>query len=216
MTEPDTQFHYHGISLCLYTYLDETEYTEVFKEVKSIDLPDGFANRIVDIDEKDISNCSLYFGESGSESPESTSNQIELNFIEENGDEFNTHIHLHSDSKTLDNSVSILDEILDIVNGAEVRYTTFEAYAFMDFHRLRLPIQSDSEKTPTGIRFEEDGYDYLIQVAPEDPLPEDQDAAIFARMYLDHPEVEISEASIYIDEEVNSFEEYIVEQQKES
>jgi hypothetical protein len=216
MSSDDIQGRLEAVSICSYADLGEDEpLLPKLEQIRSVSLPQEFANRLISIDQDDPSNSEIYIGESGLEPPEESGNYILVDLH----DESTFHIHLYFDHKTSEPAKIAYRNLSKIFGGVRISIIDVDLYADLEFDSLSLPVKQQENRNPNGVRYDEDSRSYLIQRIPSDQIEnsesegegeaESERSVIYARTNEENIGTEIEDVDEYIEEYIGNIVGYL-------
>lgn len=214
MTDDELSAFFDRVSVCSYAdFEDKGELSEYLDKIRSIDLPPGFSNRIIDIDDGNLTDFEIHFGETGPDPPSESENHVLVNYDNEDTDQL--HIHSYMNQSTLDDGLDIFNEISEIVGELDIHILSAQGYAMLQFEELDLPIAEDSQRKPNGVRYSLNDRSYLVQAAPEEMIPEDEEYLIYFRMNQDDISIDTEMGGDLVSERLDELEEYLLSLRKQ-
>jgi len=185
----------------------EDELVSRFRSLEDISVPQGFKNRIIDIDTEDPTESELYFGESGPDTPDERSSNMmtvqsfsvdddeaeetesdesadqeddeeeqvtreegeedsEAQEEEEDSPEAVQWMRATFDGEYLDELQTISNEVIAKIEPVQLQSFSMSLMMEGTLQEFDLPIDWDDDHEVTGVKFQKNGIELLIQTYP--------------------------------------------------
>jgi len=162
----------------------EDELVSRYRSLEDLSAPQGFKNRIIDINRENPVDSEIHIGASGSEPPtELDQDVVAIKSYEYPEDEENQEdseenqtdqseaigeqwIRATFNSENIDELQSLFSEIVAKVEPLTAKSLTIVLTAPIGLRELDTPLDWSTEKEISGVKFRQDDVDTLIQKAP--------------------------------------------------
>lgn len=159
MAEENTQFISISIEASS-NYSDAENLKRDLKLLKDLPVPEEFSNRLIDINEGDLSDSTLMF----SDQPASELDVLAPNIIAISvSEEYEIRLHAYFSLEFLTDIQEAFDRALSIFQKMKISKFNSEIEMQAPFKELNLPFDTDSDLDLVGVRFNMDDMNFILQ-----------------------------------------------------